>query len=65
MLNTHFADVKKVFDAVFLCKGTHLLAVFGRFNILIRCEVVHNQCDAVIVKHIFKALAFHFMNRHG
>ena len=52
-------------DTVFTGKFAAGLALLCRLDILVRNEMVQDDCDPVFVKHSVKARFFEFIHRHG
>ena len=53
MLDSHLSHIKIVHDIICLGEISHLLHVLRTLDILIRREMIHDQCDLRIVKYCF------------
>ena len=62
MLDTHASYVEEILYIKALCKGSALHALLCRLDVLVRCEVVHDQGDLLPVEYAVKARFFEFVN---
>ena len=54
MLDTHSAHIEIVVDVEALCKGAALLALGCGLDVLVGGEMVHDHCDAALIKHLIE-----------
>ena len=55
VLDAHRADVKEIDDFMLAGKRAALQALLGGLDVLVRCKVIHDQCDLGLVKYRLKA----------
>ena len=64
VFNSHLAHIVIVVDIKLSCKGPALLALRCRLDVLIGCEMVHDQRNLTLIKYLIKASCFKLIDRH-
>jgi len=62
MFNAHFTYIVIVVDVEPPCKCAAFLALFGTFDIFVRCEVVHDERYPALVVDFAEACTFKFVD---
>ena len=62
MLYTHFSNFKVVGYLISYSKFTNTFAVFCRFNVLVRHEVIRYKSNLILVKYTIDHHLIHFLN---
>ena len=65
VLYAHIPYIEVVFYVIFPCECTALLCKGRRLYILVRCEVIHNESDAVSVEYAVEPVLLKFVYRDG
>ena len=65
MLDPHAAYVIKVIDVKAAGKRAALFALLGRFDILVRCKVVHDQRNPALVEDLVESGALKGVDGDG